>query len=179
MPRAHNIFGGGAQTNANGLQFERDTSLDDALIAAGYSIKNNEVFDAEALLIGLSVQKNKLYNLFLEPNGIHYADYNSKKWLPDEAFINYINNTVYIIEKKYQRTEGSVDEKLPNCDFKKKEYEKLFNPLGFEVKFIYVLSEFFDKPKYDDVFEYIQNVDCEYYFNELPFQSIGLEEDNN
>lgn len=178
MPRTHNIFGGGAQTNANGLQFERDTSLDEALINAGYSVENNEVKDAEALLIGLSVQKNKLYSLFLEPHGINYSDYNSKKWLPDEAFVNFTNNTVYIIEKKYQETEGSVDEKLPNCDFKKKEYEKLFHPLGFEVKFIYVLSNFFDKPKYDDVFNYILDVNCEYYFNKLPFEAIGLEGDN-
>ncbi len=35
MPRKHNIFGGGSQTNSNGLKFERDTSLDEALISAG------------------------------------------------------------------------------------------------------------------------------------------------
>ena len=32
MSRMHNIFGGGNQTNINGLKFERDTSLDEALL---------------------------------------------------------------------------------------------------------------------------------------------------
>lgn len=178
MLRTHNIFGGGAQTNINGLQFERDTSLDEALINAGYDVINYEVYDNQGLLIGLSVQKYKLYSIFLEKNGIYYNDYNSKKWLPDEAFINFINKTAYIIEKKYQESEGSVDEKLPNCDFKKKEYEKLFHPLGYDVKFIYILSDFYNKQKYDDVFEYIESVNCEYYFNELPFEALGLEKDN-
>lgn len=178
MPRTHNIYGGGAQTNINGLQFERDTSLDEALINAGYNVENYEVYDSQNLLIGLSVQKHKLYSIFLENNGINYSDYNSKKWLPDEAFINYNNKTVYIIEKKYQSTAGSVDEKLPNCDFKKKEYEKLFHPLGYGVKFIYVLSDYYNKQKYADFFEYIKYVNCEYYFNELPFEALGLKKDN-
>lgn len=178
MAIEHNTHGGGAQTNINGLQFERDTSLDDAFVTVGYSVKNYEIHDSEDLLIGLSVQKHKLYSEFLAKNGINYKDYNSKKWLPDEAFINYTNNTVYIIEKKYQKTEGSVDEKLPNCDFKKKEYEKLFHPLGYEVRFIYVLSSFFDKDKYNDFYDYITAVGCEYYFNELPFEAIGLEDNN-
>ena len=36
---------------------------------------------------------------FLEPKGINYANYNSKKWLPDECFINLDNRVAYIIEK--------------------------------------------------------------------------------
>ena len=101
--------------------------------------------------------------------------YNSKKWLPDEAFLNEYTRTVYIIEKKYQQTSGSVDEKLPNCDFKKKEYEKLFNPLNIKVRYIYIFNNWFNHPQYKDVLEYIIDVGCEYYFNEIPFESLGLE----
>jgi hypothetical protein len=55
MSRMHNIFGGGSKTNANGLKFERDTSLEDALISAGYTLKDDEVYDKNEKLIGLSI----------------------------------------------------------------------------------------------------------------------------
>ena len=138
MSRMHNIFGGGAQTNANGLNFERDTSLDEALISAGYNIENGYVYDKENNLIGLSIPKNNLYKNFLEKEKIDYKKYNSKKWLPDEAFLNNKTKTIYIIEKKYQECSGSVDEKLPNCDFKKKEYEKLCNPIEIKVNYMFI-----------------------------------------
>lgn len=178
MARMHNIYGGGSQTNVNGLQFERDTSLDEALIEAGYIIKNDSVYDKDNNLIGLSIPKNSLYKNFLEKQKIDYKKYNSKKWLPDEAFLNFKTKTIYIIEKKYQQTSGSVDEKLPNCDFKKKEYEKLFRPLGIKVHYIYVFNNWFKHDIYRDVLEYIKSVGCEYYYNEIPFQCLGLKKDN-
>ncbi len=179
MTKKHNIYGGGAQTNANGLEFERDTSLDDALLAAGYTIEESYVYDRDHNIIGLSIPKNNLYKNFLEKEKIDYRKYNSKKWLPDEAFLNNKTKTIYIIEKKYQQTSGSVDEKLPNCDFKKKEYEKLFNPLGIKVKYLYVFNNWFNHPQYKDVLEYILSVDCEYYFNNIPFNRLGLKKDDN
>ena len=99
MARVPNRYGGGAQTNANGLLFEQTTSLDVALEDAGYEVIGHKVYDGKNH-IGLSVQKNSLYSVFLEPNGIDYSDYNSKKWLPDECFINLVDRVVYIIEKK-------------------------------------------------------------------------------
>ena len=47
MEKRHNTFGGGSKTNKNGLKFERDTSLDEALIEAGYVINDFEVFDVD------------------------------------------------------------------------------------------------------------------------------------
>ena len=125
--------------------------------------------------------KHSLYKNFLIKNDINYEDYNSKKWLPDEAFINFKNKTVYIIEKKYQETAGSVDEKLPNCDFKNKEYEKLFNPLSFKVHYIYILNDwFFDDQRYRDALEYIKSVNCEYYkYDQLiSLELLGLKKDD-
>ena len=69
MARTPNRFGGGAQTNANGLLFEQTTSLDAALEDAGYDVVGHKVYDGRNH-IGLSVQKNSLYYVFLEPNGI-------------------------------------------------------------------------------------------------------------
>ena len=173
MARQANRFGGGAKTNENGLYFEQTTALDTALIDAGYQISGHSVYSSNQK-IGLSVQKHDFYKYFLEPKHINYTKYNSKKWLPDECFVNLQNNTVYIIEKKFQNSSGSVDEKLPNCDFKKKEYEKLCLPLKFKVEYLYVFNDWFKQKVYKDTLEYIEDVGCHYFFNEIPLDFLGL-----
>ena len=173
MSRIPNRFGGGAQTNANGLHFEQTTSLNTALTNAGYRVIGHEVYDGTTK-IGLSVQKHDFYRYFLAPRGINFTIYNSKKWLPDECYVNLKNNTVYIIEKKFQNCSGSVDEKLPNCDFKKREYEKLCNPIGFDVEYLYVFNDWFLQGIYRDTLEYIRMVDCQYFYNEIPLDFLGL-----
>jgi len=82
---------------------------------------------------------------------------------------------MHIIEIKFQEGSGSTDEKLQTCDFKIRQYRKLFSRLNFEVKYIYILNEWFQKPGYKDVLDYIISVaGCSYYFNYLPLQKIGL-----
>ena len=173
MSRTPNIHGGGARTNQNGLHFEQITSLDDALNNAGYNVINHIVY-RDSQKIGMSVPQKKLYTKFLNPHGIQYDDYNSKEWRPDEAFINFENNTVYIIEKNFQNCSGSVDEKLPGCHFKKLEYQKLFNPLKFEVEFIYLFNNWFLDKRYRDTLDYIKDMGCHYFYNEIPLPFLGL-----
>ena len=173
MPRQPNTFGGGAQTDLNGLYFEQTTDLDDLLVECGFVVNACKVSKGDKL-IGMSVPKKKIYNEFLIKKGIDYRRYNSKGWQPDEAFINLYNNTAYIIEKKFQNGPGSVDEKLPNCHFKKLEYEKLFSRINFKVEFIYVLNDWFKDPQYRDTLEYIKMMGCHYYFNTLPIRVLGL-----
>ena len=120
-------------------------------------------------VIGYSVPKHALYSVVLEPNKIDWQKIISKKLLPDEAFLITGVKTVYIIEKKFQNTAGSVDEKLQTCDFKKKQYEKLFSGTSIKVEYIYVLNDWFKDPKYQDVLNYILSVGCHYYFNEIPY----------
>ncbi|MEF2879984.1 MAG: PD-(D/E)XK nuclease superfamily protein [Blautia sp.] len=173
MPRNPNTHGGGARTNLNGLFFEQITSLEDTLINAGYTVINHEVYrDTEK--IGMCVPQYRLYTHFLTPNGICYKNYNSKKWLPDEAFINFKNNTVYIIEKKFQNCAGSVDEKLPGCHFKKLEYQKLFQPLHFNVEFLYLFNDWFKDERYRDTLKYIEDMECHYFYNFIPLDFLGL-----
>lgn len=172
--RMPNIYGGGANTNVNGLQFEQTTSLDSSLKSKGIVVIDNKVF-FKARKLGWSVGKDKLYTKFLSPHGIDYKNYNSKKWQPDECFINELNQTAYIIEKKFQRSRGSVDEKLPGCHFKKKEYEKLFSPLGYKVKFIYLFNDWFKRDEYKDTKEYIYMMGCYYFFNEIPLNALGID----
>lgn len=94
--------------------------------------------------------------------------------MPDDSIYVIINNTFYIIECKFQKVAGSVDEKLQTCDFKKKQYKKIFSRLNIEVQYIYLLSDWFTKPEYKDVLDYIISVGCEYYFNYIPLQKLGL-----
>lgn len=178
MGKKPNTHGGGAKTNEYGLKFEQTTSLNEALKKIGYKVKGFEVLNSKDEVIGLSVPKSKLYKQFLEKNNIFYKDYNSKQWQPDEAFVNYKNKTVYIIEKKFQHCSGSVDEKLPNCEFKKQEYEKLCTPIGYEVKFYYVLSDWFKNSVYRDTLQYINDKNCLYFYNEIPLDLLGLDEKN-
>ncbi|HSZ84585.1 MAG TPA: hypothetical protein VK787_01065, partial [Puia sp.] len=91
---------------------------------------------------------------------------------PDQGIL--INNNFFILEVKFQGGSGSVDEKLQTCHFKKRQYEKLLKPLGLQIQFIYVLSDWFKRPEYKDVLEYIKEVGCQYVFNEIPLNVIGL-----
>ncbi|EKK20752.1 hypothetical protein B808_117 [Fructilactobacillus florum 8D] len=59
---------------------------------------------------------------------------NKKLWKPDEAFFNFDTNTIFIVEKKWQQTSGSVDEKMFGFVNKRKLYQKIFNELQFEPK---------------------------------------------
>ena len=69
---------------------------------------------------------------------------------------------------------GSVDEKLQTCDFKKKQYKKLLSQINIDVEYIYLLSDWFKKPEYKDVLDYIISVGCSYYFNYIPLDKLNL-----
>jgi len=75
---------------------------------------------------------------------------------------------------KFQKVTWSVDEKLQTCDFKKKQYRKLVASLNIEEEFIYILSDWFKKSEYKDTPDYVIVVGCQYYFNYLPLQKLGL-----
>jgi len=138
----------------------------------GYSAKGNIIY-FEGKEIARSFKKYDLYR-YLESRGIDYKKHISKRLLPDEAVYVIFNNTLFVIEMKFQEVAGSVDEKLQTCDFKKKQYHKLMAPLNIEVEYIYILSNWFRKPEYKDTLDYIISVGCQYYFHYLPLQKLGL-----
>ena len=98
----------------------------------------------------------------------------SKRLFPDEALYVIVNNTLFIIEMKFQKVAGSVDEKLQTCDFKKKQYRKLMAPLNTDVEYIYIPNDWFKNPSYKDTLDHVISVGCQYYFNYLPLQKLGL-----
>ncbi len=171
-----NKFGGGAKTNQVGLNFEVKTSLRKALLLATknglINLDPQDFIYKEGVKVGFLAAKHDLYRKFLK--GIDHSAIISKKLLPDEALINEVNKTLYIIEKKYQERNGSVDEKLQTCDFKLKQYKKLANTKGYDAKFIFLLDKWFNQKKYKDVLDYILSVDCLYYFDEVPISIFDI-----
>jgi len=164
-------FGGG--NTITGLKFERGKDILSILNdAEGYSVKGNIIFYLNKE-VARSYRKYGLYK-YLESQNIDYKKIISKKLLPDEALYVIVNNTLFVIEMKYQEVAGSVDEKLQTCDFKKKQYKKLMAPLNIEVEYIYILDDWFRKPEYKDVLDYVISMDCQYYFQYLPLQKLGL-----
>lgn len=172
-----NIYGGGANTNFNGLRFEQLTSLSDALRSVGYLVSDEgRVFrhDAPSVQIALIAPKHKLYDRILSPGGVDWRHYLSKQMLPDDALYNLHNNKVYIVEKKFQSSSGSVDEKLQTCHYKKLHYQKMFASLNIVVEYIYVCNDWFARDEYRDVRQYIADVGCSIYFNVIPLSVLGL-----
>lgn len=170
-----NKFGGGSKTNEVGLKFEQDTSLEEAIRLAahnGVELDPQDFVLYKGRRIGYLAGKGNLYKRFLENTDLNKII--SKKLLPDEAFVNEIEKIIYIIEKKFQHRAGSVDEKLQTCDFKLKQYKKLAILKGFNVKYIYLLNDWFKKKEYRDVLDYITSVGCYYFFQEVPIEVLGI-----
>jgi hypothetical protein len=171
-----NKYGGGSKTNQVGLNYEKKTSLRKALLIATkngmLNLDPEDFIYKKGVKIGFLAEKGDLYKKFLM--GIDYKTIISRQLLPDEALINEVNKTLYIIEKKYQEQGGSADEKLQTCDFKLKQYKKLAKTKGYDAKFIFLLDKWFNQTKYKDVLEYIVSVDCLYYFDEVPISVFDI-----
>lgn len=164
---------GGANTKT-GLSFEGNVDfLTFITKQKNYSVKGSEIF-YNGEKVGTTFKKNGFYK-FLRKNKVDYQKFISKRLLPDDAIFVIANNTLFIIEVKFQRVSGSTDEKLQTCDFKIKQYRKLLATLNIEVQYVYILNDWFKKPEYKDVLDYIISINgCSYYFNYLPLQKIGL-----
>lgn len=165
---------GGANTNISGLKFEQKIDVKTAFQRlSGYEVRGDDVYfenEKVAELCG----KNSLYKKFLSKYGINWEEILVKKLLPDEAIFVLHNNTIFIIEKKFQHGSGSVDEKLQTCQFKLIQYRKLLSKANIRVEYGYVLNDWFNQPRYKDVLDYIKSTNCFYYFEELPFTFLGL-----
>jgi len=169
---------GGCNT-LTGLNFEKKVDFQELIkLVPGYELKGiphkaglGLFFDNK--LVARCFRKYDFYK-FLEEEKISWKQLISRKLLPDDALLVIVRETLFIIEVKYQQVGGSVDEKLQTCDFKRKQYLKLVAPLGIKVEYVYVLSDWFRKPEYKDMLDYVHSVNCHYKFSELPLAWLGL-----
>lgn len=171
---------GGANTKT-GLIFEIEKDLVSFLgKQKGYTAEKIEGYKKSYFIyynkkqVARTFPTHDLYRFLKREHGIEWSEIFSKKILPDDALYVVLNNTVYIIEKKHQHGAGSVDEKLQTCDYKRKQYKKLFAKLNYEVEYVYLLSDWFKNPCYKDTLDYVISVNCHYYFEYIPLQKLGL-----
>lgn len=163
---------GGANTKT-GLVFEGKVDLATFLSQqSGYIVDSDEKVFYDDELVAQIFKKHRFYS-FLEERGVDWRSIISKRLLPDDSIYIIINNTFFIIECKFQQVAESIDELLV-CDFNKKQYQKLLSNLNMEVEYLYLLSNWFRKPEYRDVLDYIISVNCRYYFEYIPLQIFGL-----
>ena len=166
--------GKGGGNTRTGLVFEGKVDLSTFLASRPhYFVDKDKVFYDEKLVARV-FKKHSFYNIFLKELNIDWTKYLSKKLLPDDCIFVLLNNMLYVIECKFQSVEGSVDEKLQTCDFKKKQYKKLMAVANIDVQYTYLLGDWFKNPKYKDVLDYIISVGCEYYFEYIPLSKLGL-----
>jgi len=164
---------GGAKT-ITGLDFEKRVDLREVFNNLKYYVVKENDLLFKGHLVAKLFKKNELYSKFLKPYKIETTQKLSKKLLPDETIFVLCNTTLFIIEMKFQKVAGSVDEKLQTCDFKKKQYQKLLSETNIKVEYCYILSDWFTHPSYKDTLNYIESVGCKYFFKTLPFEYLGL-----
>lgn len=162
--------GGGRTTT--GLEFEKNTSLADALRAAGFRVEEFRVYDGSNF-VGELAPKGQLYR-FLEARDVEWSERLSSRLLPDEAIFSRAGNKLTVIEKKWQEVSGSVDEKLQTAGFKIRQYKRLLDGTGIDFKYVYLLNEWFAVPRYDDVRNYIIESGASYHFLNVPLEELEL-----
>ena len=148
---------GGAKTNINGLSYEDKTNLEplfsEVNIDKKLGTKTIKFINYEYEFI--NANKSKLYK-YLEINGERNITLQQAAGCkePDEAYIDINRKIIFIIEKKFQQTSGSVDEKIQTGVFKKLHYSKHFPK--YTINYIYCLSDWFKRDEYNSVLEYLQ-----------------------
>ena len=126
--------------NHNGKLFEDMTDLKDEYNITFESDNhnlirfrnNNKKFVVTKRNKMLKYMKNKLNKNIINAHGCK---------CPDECFIDENNKNIFIIEKKFQKTNGSVCEKIQTPDFKKWQYVRLIP--NYNIVYIYCLSDWF------------------------------------
>ena len=104
-------------------------------------------------------------NILLNKFGISMSDIFSKNMRPDSLVYNPKSKEITVIEMKYQNSNGSVDEKLQTCVFKKWQYLRLFESVDCEIKYWYLANEWYFKDEYKDLRRFIYMNGCR-IFNE-------------
>lgn len=135
---------GGANTNKYGKQFENNTDSSDHLIKEGFQkdiLGYSKIFVDKKVIFTTQSDFKKYMNVKFGKKVFRH---------PDEAFIIEFNSgkiALFIVEKKRQGTEGSVETKLWAAPSLKREYEIVLGET-FKVDYALCLNEFLYKRLY-------------------------------
>lgn len=107
----------------------------------------------------------------------------SKELRPDLCYFNFENETLYIVEIKFQSMKGSVDEKLQTGDFKTKQYKKVLSKIRetsgkkWKLEFSWVFNAYFEdraSGEYRDVLGYLLKNGTPYEYEKIKPYQLGL-----
>jgi hypothetical protein len=132
---------GGKNTNKNGLSYESLTDL------STHFIINSTTSYAHT--IEFTNHRGRMFSATKQSKVFKHLDSEIDKQIPkghgcknpDECFIDDENKRIFIIEKKFQQTSGSVCEKIQTSDFKLWQYSRSFP--SYDVVYMYCLSDWF------------------------------------
>jgi hypothetical protein len=145
---------GGANTNATGLSYEQKTDL--SSLCTTVMINNNYCsikFNGHRRIF-IQLHKSKLHKYMKTHKMMPTIPISAGCKSPDEAYLDNVRKVLYIIEKKFQQTSGSVDEKIQTGAFKLYHYSELFPT--YKIYYIYCLSDWFKKDEYKSVLTYLE-----------------------
>lgn len=133
---------GGKKTNLHGLSYEKMTDLVEKLQVVK-KIKHGKMISFEGSEKQFLMTKQSSFFKCMSK----HCDTKIKKAHgcknPDECYVDLESKIIFIIEKKFQQTSGSVCEKIQTPDFKIWQYSRTFP--DFEIVYIYCLSRWFEK----------------------------------
>lgn len=150
---------GGSNTNINGLSFEEETDISNYFRYENYNVDNvmYKIFYFNGNKI-VQVRKKNLEK-YLKNDFVKLE----KSLQPDEAFIDIQNKNLYILEKKFQKVAGSVDEKIQTGVFKKEFYEELYP--SYKIYYAYVLNDWFKNDKYKPELRYLEKYNISIFWS--------------
>lgn len=135
---------GGANTNKNGLSFENITDL-----KSEYKIVYDDKYFIKITFNRDDNELKKQYTALRKKQFLKFMEIYKAKEIeaahgckePDEVYVDTIKKVIFILEKKYQKSNGSVCEKIQTGPFKKWHYENMYP--DFTIEYIYCLSNWF------------------------------------
>ena len=175
-------WGGGANTNKNGKQFEHITSNEPHLLASGY-------IPTKGFLMKDDEDATRFYGKHMDLDDFLWKTFGVRLIRrPDEIYMTVWKNPrenqkhrVKILEKKAQHAEGSVETKLWAADGFLHEYNEVFGE-RFEVEYAFCVNYYLEhcftdpsaKRKYRILQDYLGKKGVPLFFGEDPayFQQL-------
>lgn len=170
-----------SRDTTTGKVFEKQTRIAPLLLSAGY-IEEDGVYTSScgSLEVTLHYQgdifkkKTGLLEKLEAPNRYDF----SKQKNPDEGILikNLNDNSLkfYVVEKKFQKTNGSADEKLETIHCKTEWFQNLFAGTLVQVEYVYLLNDWFLQYKYNDVRKYFARHNYKVMYEEYDLELLGL-----
>lgn len=155
------------RNTSSGADFETATDIQSALVSEGFLPKGDTSYNGTHSLqfmskYGFVRWVKAKFNASWRTAGVIW------NLLPDEAIYCHQTNTVTIVEKKFQRTQGSVDEKILTGPVKAHAYTQLFKGTGIKVRYVFLLSDWFKDEKYTFFIEHNRTLGVDTFFNSIP-----------